>query len=376
MNNPLKNIQPFGQSIWLDYIRRSFTANGGLKKMIDEDGLRGVTSNPAIFEEAIARSDDYWETIRPLAQSGQSSEEIFLALAVEDVQQAADLFKGVYESTNALDGYVSLEVSPSLALNTEGTLTEARSSWKVLNRPNVMIKVPGTTEGLPAIEGLISDGINVNVTLLFGLERYRQVAEAYIAGLEKRAQRGEPLDRVASVASFFLSRIDSLVDPMLEKVMAAGGPKADLAKTLRGQVAVDSAKKAYQIYQEVFGTDRFKALAAKGAKPQRLLWASTSTKNKDYSDVKYVEALIGPDTVNTVPMETLDAYRDHGKPANRLQDDMAGAVQRLGQLKEVGIDLDAVTKQLEEEGIQKFIKPFNSLMAVLEEKRKEGAVAV
>jgi transaldolase len=376
MNNPLKSIQPFGQSIWLDYIRRSFTANGGLKKMIDEDGLRGVTSNPAIFEEAIARSDDYWDTIRPLAQSGQSSEEIFLALAVEDVQQAADLFKGVYESTNALDGYVSLEVSPSLALNTEGTLTEARSSWKVLNRPNVMIKVPGTVEGLPAIEGLISDGINVNVTLLFGLERYRQVAEAYIAGLEKRAQRGEPLDRVASVASFFLSRIDSLVDPMLEKVMAAGGPKADLAKSLRGQVAVDSAKKAYQIYQEVFGTDRFKALAAKGAKPQRLLWASTSTKNKDYSDVKYVEALIGPDTVNTVPMETLDAYRDHGQPANRLQEGMAEAVSRLGQLKEVGIDLDAVTKQLEEEGIQKFIKPFNSLMAVLEEKRKEGAVAV
>ena len=376
MNNPLKSIQPFGQSIWLDYIRRSFIINGGLKKMIDEDGLRGVTSNPAIFEEAIARSDDYWDTIRTLAQSGQSSEEIFLALAVEDVQQAADLFKGVYESTNALDGYVSLEVSPSLALNTEGTLTEARSSWKLLNRPNVMIKVPGTVEGLPAIEGLISDGINVNVTLLFGLERYRQVAQAYVAGLEKRAQRGEPLDRVASVASFFLSRIDSLVDPMIEKVMAAGGPKADLAKTLRGQVAVDSAKKAYQIYQEVFGTDRFKALAAKGAKPQRLLWASTSTKNKDYSDVKYVEALIGPDTVNTVPMGTLDAYRDHGQPANRLQEDMDGAVRRLGQLREVGIDLGAVTRQLEEEGIQKFIKPFNSLMAVLEEKRKEGAVAV
>jgi transaldolase len=376
MNNPLKNIASFGQSIWLDYIRRSFTANGGLKKMIDEDGLRGVTSNPAIFEEAIARSDDYWDTIRPLAQSGKSSEEIFLALAVEDVQQAADLFKGVYESTNALDGYVSLEVSPSLALNTEGTLTEARSSWKLLNRPNVMIKVPGTLEGLPAIEGLISDGINVNVTLLFGLERYRQVALAYIAGLEKRAQRGEPLDKVASVASFFLSRIDSLVDPMLEKVIAAGGPKAELAKSLLGQVAIDSAKKAYQIYQEVFGTERFKALAAKGAKPQRLLWASTSTKNKAYSDVKYVEALIGPDTVNTVPMETLDAYRDHGSPVNRLQDDMSGAVQRLGQLKEVGIDLDAVTKQLEEEGIQKFIKPFDSLMTVLEGKRKEGAVAV
>jgi transaldolase len=376
MNNPLKNIQQFGQSIWLDYIRRSFTATGGLKKMIDEDGLRGVTSNPAIFEEAIARSDDYWDTIRTLAQSGKSSEEIFLAIAVEDVQQAADLFKGVYESTDALDGYVSLEVSPSLALNTEGTLTEARSSWKLLNRPNVMIKVPGTVEGLPAIEGLISDGINVNVTLLFGLDRYRAVAEAYVAGLEKRAQRGEPLDRIASVASFFLSRIDSLTDPMLEKVIAAGGPKAELARTLLGQVAVDSAKKAYQIYEEVFSSERFKALVAKGAKPQRLLWASTSTKNKAYSDVKYVEALIGPDTVNTVPMETLNAYRDHGNPASRLEEGMGEAVQRLAQLKEVGIDLNAVTKQLEEEGIQKFIKPFDSLMNVLEEKRKEGAVAV
>jgi transaldolase len=376
MNNPLKNIQQFGQSIWLDYIRRSFTATGGLKKMIDEDGLRGVTSNPAIFEEAIARSNDYWDTIRTLAQSGKSSEEIFLAIAVEDVQQAADLFKGVYESTDALDGYVSLEVSPSLALNTEGTLVEARSSWKLLNRPNVMIKVPGTVEGLPVIEELTSEGINVNVTLLFGLDRYRAVAEAYVAGLEKRAQRGEPLARIASVASFFLSRIDSLTDPMLEKVIAAGGPKAELARTMLGQVAIDSAKKAYQIYQEVFSSERFKALAAKGAKPQRLLWASTSTKNKAYSVVKYVEALIGPDTVNTVPMETLHAYRDQGNPASRLEEGMGEAVQRLAQLKEVGIDLDAVTKQLEEEGIQKFIKPFDSLMNVLEEKRKEGAVAV
>ncbi len=344
--------------------------------MIDEDGLRGVTSNPAIFEEAIARSNDYWDTIRTLAQSGKSSEEIFLAIAVEDVQQAADLFKGVYESTDALDGYVSLEVSPSLALNTEGTLVEARSSWKLLNRPNVMIKVPGTVEGLPVIEELTSEGINVNVTLLFGLDRYRAVAEAYVAGLEKRAQRGEPLARIASVASFFLSRIDSLTDPMLEKVIAAGGPKAELARTMLGQVAIDSAKKAYQIYQEVFSSERFKALAAKGAKPQRLLWASTSTKNKAYSVVKYVEALIGPDTVNTVPMETLHAYRDQGNPASRLEEGMGEAVQRLAQLKEVGIDLDAVTKQLEEEGIQKFIKPFDSLMNVLEEKRKEGAVAV
>ncbi len=373
MKSSLAQISSFGQSIWLDYIRRKFIASGELKKLIDEDDLRGVTSNPAIFEEAIARSDDYWETIQTLAQSGKSTEEIFLAVAIEDVQNAADTFREVYEKTNALDGYVSLEVSPILAQNTAGTVQEAQASWQALDRRNVMIKVPGTPEGLPAITQLISEGININVTLLFSLERYRQVAEAYVAGLEQRAQQGQPLDKVASVASFFLSRIDALVDPMLEKVSQAGGPKSDVAGQMLGKTAISSAKMAYQIYKEVFQSERFQALAEKGAKPQRLLWASTSTKNPAYRDVLYIESLIGPDTVNTVPMETMNAFRDHGQPAARLEEGTEEARNLIAQLPTVGIDLAAITKQLEEEGIQKFIKPFNSLLQVLEEKRKEAA---
>ena len=373
MKSSLAQISTFGQSIWLDYIRRKFILSGELKKLIDEDDLRGVTSNPAIFEEAIARSDDYWETIQTLAQTGKSTEEIFLAVAIEDVQNAADTFREVYEQTHALDGYVSLEVSPILAQDTPGTVKEAQASWLALDRRNVMIKVPGTAEGLPAITQLISEGININVTLLFSLERYRAVAEAYVAGLEQRAQQGGRLDNVASVASFFLSRIDALVDPMLEKVKQAGGPNADLAQQLLGKTAIASAKMAYQIYQEVFGSERFQKLAAQGAKPQRLLWASTSTKNPAYRDVLYVESLIGPDTVNTVPMETLNAFRDHGQPAARLEEGTEEARTVLAQLPAVGVDLAAVTEQLEAEGIQKFIKPFNSLLKVLEEKRKVAA---
>ncbi|RDC62838.1 transaldolase [Adhaeribacter pallidiroseus] len=373
MKSSLAQVSSFGQSIWLDYIRRNFIASGELKKLIDEDDLRGVTSNPAIFEEAIARSNDYWDTIKTLSQSGKSTEEIFLAVAIEDVQNAADTFREVYEQTQALDGYVSLEVSPILALNTAGTITEAQASWETLNRKNVMIKVPGTPEGLPAITQLIGQGININVTLLFSLERYRQVAEAYVAGLEQRVQKGEPVSDVASVASFFLSRIDALVDPMLEKVKQAGGEHATLAEQMLGKTAIASAKMAYQIYKEVFNSDRFKVLAEQGAKPQRLLWASTSTKNPAYRDVMYIEALIGPDTVNTVPMETMNAFRDHGIPAARLEEGTEEARNLIAQLPQVGVDLDAVTKQLEEEGIQKFIKPFNSLMQVLEEKRKAAA---
>jgi transaldolase len=373
MKSSLAQISAFGQSIWLDYIRRKFIASGELKKLIDEDDLRGVTSNPAIFEEAIARSDDYWETIQTLSKTGKTTEEIFLAVAIEDVQNAADTFREVYEQTNALDGYVSLEVSPILAQDTAGTIKEAQASWKALDRKNVMIKVPGTPEGLPAITQLISEGININVTLLFSLERYRQVAEAYVAGLEQRLHKGEPVDNVASVASFFLSRIDALVDPMLEKVKQADGEQAELAGQMLGKTAIASAKMAYQIYKEVFGTERFQALAEKGAKPQRLLWASTSTKNPAYRDVLYIESLIGPDTVNTVPMETMNAFRDHGVATARLEEGTEEAQNLLAQLPQVGVDLEAVTNQLEEEGIQKFIKPFNSLMQVLEEKRKEAA---
>lgn len=372
MKNPLAQIPDYGQSIWLDYIKRSFIKTGELKKMIDEDGLRGVTSNPAIFEEAIAHSDDYNDAIKAVKDQNLSTEDVFLGIAVEDVQSAADVFKDVYKDTDALDGYVSLEVSPTLALDTEGSLKEARSSWKTLDRKNVMIKIPGTKEGVPAIKELISEGININVTLLFSLDSYRAVAEAYIEGLEKRAAEGKSLENIASVASFFLSRIDTMVDPLLEKIIAEDKEKALVAKQLLGKVAIASARVAYKIYKELFKSDRFKTLEAKGAKPQRLLWASTGVKNKAYSDVMYMEALIGPETVNTVPKDTLNAFRDHGHPASRLEDGLEEAQYVLYQLEDVlGIKLADVTKTLEEEGIQKFIKPFESLMKVIGDKAKE-----
>lgn len=375
MKNPLAQIPDFGQSIWLDYIRRSFIQSGELKKLIDEDDLRGVTSNPAIFEEAIAHSDDYNDTINELAKTDLSTEDIFLKLAIEDVQSAADLFKGVYEKTDALDGYVSLEVSPGLAKDTEGSIAEARSSWKTLDRKNVMIKIPGTVEGIPAIKELISEGININVTLLFSLERYRAVAEAYVEGLEARLAKGESIEHVASVASFFLSRVDTMVDPMLEEVIKTDRNRATPAKQLLGKVAIASARVAYHIYKEVFGSDRFKALAAKGAKPQRLLWASTSVKNKAYDPLMYLEALIGPETVDTVPKETLALYRETGHPASRLESELEEAQYQLYQLEDVvGFKLADITQKLEEEGIEKFIKPFGSLMDVLAQKRQEAAV--
>jgi transaldolase len=369
--NPLLKLSASGQSIWLDYIRRQMIDAGELKRLIDDDGLKGVTSNPAIFQKAIAGSTDYDEAIRRLAQAGASVETIYQTLTVEDVQRAADLFRPLYDRLAGQDGFVSLEVNPHLARDTRGTLAEARHLWQALARPNVLIKVPATQEGLPAIRQLISEGINVNVTLLFGLPRYRAVAEAYIAGLEDRAASGQPLDRVASVASFFLSRIDVLLDPQLEKLAAAGGPKAQTARDLIGQVAIASAKQAYAIYQEIFGSARFQKLAAQGARPQRLLWASTSTKNPAYPDVKYVEPLIGPDTVNTLPPETLAAYRDHGDPAARLTEGMDQAAGSLARLAELGLDLDSATQQLEDEGVEKFNQPFDSLMATLTSKRRE-----
>jgi transaldolase len=369
--NPLLRLSTFGQSIWLDYIRRQMIDSGELKRLIEDDGLKGVTSNPAIFQKAIAGSTDYDEAIRTLALAGKSIEEIYQVLTVEDVQQAADLFRPVYDRAGGRDGFISLEVNPHLAQDTEGTIKEARHLWQVLGRPNVLIKVPATKEGLPAIRELIREGINVNVTLLFGLPRYREVAEAYIAGLEARAAQGRPLNPVASVASFFLSRIDVLLDPRLEKLAAAGGPQAQGARDLIGEAAIASAKVAYTIYREIVGGERFKKLAAQGARPQRLLWASTSTKNPAYPDVKYVEPLIGGNTVNTLPPETLNAYRDHGDPADRLTEEVDRAASNLRRLAELGIDLDQATQQLEDEGVEKFNQPFDSLMATLADKRRE-----
>ncbi len=368
--NPLAQVQEFGQSIWLDFIQRGIITSGELRRLVEQDGVRGVTSNPAIFEKAIVGSDDYSSAIKALSLEGKSADEIYETLAIEDIRRAADEFRPVYDRLEGRDGFVSLEVSPLLARDTASTIKEARHLWKALDRPNVLIKVPATKEGLPAIRKLISEGINVNVTLLFGLGRYKEVADAYISGLEDAAASGKPLSRIASVASFFLSRIDVLVDPILERLVKDDVDSAAIAKSLVGEVAIASAKIAYVIYEEIYATERWKKLADKGARTQRLLWASTSTKNPAYLDVKYVEPLIGPATVNTLPMETIDAYRDHGNPAARLGQDVDKAQRVLGALPSVGIDLGWVTQKLVEEGIEKFATPFKHLLAVLEEKRK------
>lgn len=367
--NPLLDLEAFGQSVWLDYLKRSALDNGELQQLIYQDGVSGLTSNPSIFEKAIAGSHDYDNAIRSLALEGKSIEEIYEALTIEDIQHAADLFRPIYDRLEGGDGFVSLEVSPKLAYDTAGTLAEARHLWTAVNRPNLLIKVPGTRQGLPVIQQLIGEGINVNVTLLFGLPRYRDVTAAFLSGLDTLAAHGKPLNNIASVASFFLSRIDVLIDPMLEKLRLEGGPVAEIVAGLHGQVAIASAKVAYQIYQEIFGSERFQKLSHQGAHSQRLLWASTGTKNPEYSDVKYVETLIGRETINTIPLETLNAYREHGKPASQLEEGMQEAYRVLEALRQVGVDLDASTQELEDEGVTKFSQAFEQLMAALQEKR-------
>jgi transaldolase len=367
-NNPLKQLGTLGQSVWLDYIRRDLIVSGALKRMIDEDGVCGMTSNPSIFEKALADSQDYDRDIETMALKGIDKKAIYEAFSRQDVQMAADIFRPVYDKTKGGDGYVSLEVNPHLAHDTKGTIEEARKFWAALDRPNVFIKVPATAEGLPAISRLISEGININVTLLFGLPRYRQVAQAYIAGLEDRLAQGKTINNVASVASFFLSRIDTLADSMLEKIMAQGGKKTDIAKQARGQTAIASAKTAYQIYREIFNNESFRKLGNKGARTQRVLWASTGTKNPEYSDIKYIEAVIGSDTINTIPVDTMNAYRDHGDPKPRLEQDAAKAGRILEQLSGLGINIDRVTQQLEDEGVDKFNKPFDKIMEILGQK--------
>jgi len=337
--------------------------SGKLQSLIDDDGLRGITSNPAIFEKAISNSSDYDADIAKLAEKEDDNESIFFGLAVKDIQRATDFFKPIYEETDGLDGYVSLEVSPFLARDTEGTIDQARELWKKVDRKNVMIKIPGTKEGLPAIRQCISEGININVTLLFGLPRYREVTDAYLGGLEDRLDAGKSIEKVASVASFFLSRIDVMVDPMLEEKGL---------EDMKGEVAIASAKKAYQIYQEVFSSERFKKLREKGAKTQRVLWASTSAKDPSFSDVKYVEALIGPETVNTLPMDTLDAFRDHGKVAIRLTENTEHSDKVMQRLEEKGIDIDEITQNLEDEGIDKFNKPFEKLLDGIEAQKQKS----
>jgi len=360
--NPLLKIQEFGQSIWLDYLCRNIIESGGLELLIDEDGLRGVTSNPSIFEKAIAGSHDYDDDIRTYSLEGKEPFQICEELTVTDIQNAADVFRPVYDRTEGADGFVSLEVSPFLAGDTEGSIKQARHLWSTVNRPNLMIKIPATREGIPAIQQCLEEGININITLLFGIPRYREVVEAYLKAMEKRSAEGQSLKGISSVASFFLSRIDVLVDPQLERIKNESGDKARLASSLIGETAIASAKTAYKIYKEIFGSERFQKLKEKGARTQRLLWASTSTKNPAYSDVKYVEALIGPQTINTLPLETIHAYRDHGSPGMRLEDGIDDAEHKLTDLNKLGIDINQVTKKLEDDGIRKFEEPFEKLL--------------
>jgi transaldolase / glucose-6-phosphate isomerase len=367
--NPLKALLGYGQSMWLDYIRRDLITGGNLKAMIEDDGLRGMTSNPAIFEKAIVESSLYDDMLKSLASRNDlDTTARYEQIAIRDIQGAADVLRPVYESSKFRDGYVSLEVSPLLALKTQETIDEARRLWKAVNRENVMIKVPGTAEGLPAIRQLLGEGININVTLLFAQEVYEEVAEAYIAGLEDLAKRGGNLKKIAGVASFFISRIDTLVDSMInDKLKTVTDAKQQaLLKSLLGKVAIANGKLTYVRYQRIFSGPRWQALAAKGAQSQRVLWASTSTKNPAYRDVMYVEELIGPDTVNTMPPATIDAFRDHGRLRNSLTEDVAGAQKVMDDLARTGISIKEVTGKLTDDGVKLFADAFHKLLAAVE----------
>lgn len=358
--NPLNKIRKQGQSIWLDLLDRAIMDSGKLQQLIEEDDLRGLTSNPAIFEKAISESSDYDKDIAELSKKESDDEALFYDMAIKDIQRAADLFKPVFEKTDGKDGFVSLEVSPNLARDTEGTIKQVKDLWKRVDRKNVMIKIPGTKEGLPAIRECLSEGININVTLLFGLPRYREITEAYMGGLEDRLKKDLPIDSISSVASFFLSRIDVMADPLLKE-------KGD--DKLAGEVAIASAKLAYQIYLEMTLSERFKKLEEKGAQRQRVLWASTSTKDPAFSDVKYVENLIGKDTINTLPMKTIDAFRDHGEVAETVTLDIDRSTKIMDRLKETGVDIDQITQKLEDEGIEKFNEAYDKLLKSIAKQR-------
>jgi transaldolase/glucose-6-phosphate isomerase len=374
--NPLKDLLKFGQSVWLDYIRRDLITSGELKRLIEEDGLRGMTSNPAIFEKAIAGSTDYADILASLRdRSDLDAKARFEIIAIRDIQDAADLLRPVYDQSNRRDGYVSLEVSPYLARDTQGTIEEARRLWKSVDRPNVMIKVPGTAEGIPAFEQLISEGININVTLLFSQEVYQRVAEAYIRGLGKFAASGGDVGRIASVASFFISRIDNSVDAEVSaRMKSSGSPqKTEKLKSVLGKVAIANGKLAYQRYLKLFSGAGWEKLRARGGQTQRVLWASTSTKNPAYPDILYVQEMIGPDTVNTIPPATLDAFRDHGQPRETLTEDVEGAKRVMNDLAGVGISIDKITDQLTQDGVRLFEEAFDKLLAAVEKSTQSGS---
>ena len=372
--NPLKALSEHGQSVWLDFIQRKLLTGGELKRLVEEDGLKGVTSNPAIFEKAIADSDDYDDVIAGMGGDGSADPKaVYEAIATRDIQEAADVLRPVYDETGRRDGYVSLEVSPYLAHDTEGTVAEARRLWNTVSRDNLLIKVPGTPEGVPAIEQLIGEGISVNVTLLFAREAYEQVAQAYIRGLATAAAGGRDVGRIASVASFFISRIDTLVDDTIEKRLETADEAAkDRLRALKGKVAIANARLTYRRYKEIMQGEGWQALAGKGARPQRLLWASTSTKNPDYPDVLYVDELIGEDTVNTIPPATLDAFRDHGRVRNSLEEDVGAAAETMDALEQAGVSMKEVTDKLLEDGVRLFSEAFDKLLAAVEEECRKA----
>ncbi len=370
---PLHELHAHGQSVWLDFLSRDLVDSGELARLVAEEGVRGMTSNPTIFQEAIKGSDTYDEDIRRLGAQGLSPEEMFEAIAVDDISAACDVLRPVYDESGMTDGFVSLEVSPRLAHDTDGTVEEARRLVAAVDRPNLMIKVPATPAGLPAVETLISEGVNVNITLIFAQAVYRGVVDAYLSALENRAAAGEPVDDVASVASTFVSRIDTAVDAQLEALLAVRPDDADEIRSLLGKVAIANSKAVYEIFEEISASERYQALAADGAQPQRPLWASTSTKNPEYPPTLYVDELIGPNTVNTMPSVTMDAFREQGEVQPTVSSDpdyWSGVLERLAAL---GVDLDAVMDQLQEEGVQKFIDSYDDLLQDLE--AKAGALA-
>lgn len=368
--NPLLELRQVGQSIWLDNISRRLITSGELKRLMEEDGICGVTSNPTIFEKAVSHGTDYDQAMREMVRQGKSDAEIYDALTISDIQAATDVLRPVFEATHGVDGYVSIEVSPKLAYDADGTIADARRLFAAVNRPNLLIKVPATRQGLPAIRQLLSEGVNVNITLMFSMEHYEAVAQTYVAALEDRARQGLPLGGVASVASFFVSRVDTLADKLLEEKMRIEGPDAARAAALRGQIAVANCKLVYQRFKEIFSSERFKALAAEGARVQRVLWASTSTKNPAYSDILYVQTLIGPDTVNTLPDDTIVAFRDHGQAIATVEQGAEEARAAFQTLAELGIDARAVGEELSKDGVKKFAQSFDKLFSVIAAKRQ------
>ncbi len=372
MTNPLLQLKTQGQSVWYDTVDRAQLDNGLFKRMLDEDGVAGVTSNPTIFQKSISHGDAYDEQITQLVREKKNTNEIYEALVIRDIRSVADMLLPIYEKANRQDGFVSLEVSPDLAHDSEATLEEARRFWKLVDRPNLMIKIPATPEGIPIVRQTLAEGMNINITLIFSIEDYRKVADAYISALEERNAEGKDISHIASVASFFVSRVDTLVDQLLENKIKASNDSTEQQKlkSLEGKAAIANARLVYQDFKNIFHSPRFETLKHSGAHVQRPLWASTSTKNPAYRDVLYAEELVGPDTVDTMPLETIENFRDHGKVRLSVEDDIQQARDEFAELEKVGIHYDQVTQQLQDEGVQKFADSFHELFKGIESKKQ------